>query len=433
MRILRNPHPVTMFAAWFLMVFLVLFPKGGVKIGILPLTWGYMFLALSSPPLLLVRLVAFPLRLPVRLWVVLAALAPMQLLVIYTVAFYGIVEPSFAVSTITNLFFLPLIFLLIYPPFLRYVDGERLSRYFRWCILIAALWGIFLFFWHPITGSYIEIPYLTVNAADYGQLETTKNIARGLFFKLISTYNNGNIYGVATLILLPLYDLFETARWRRIVVKLALLFTLSRTVWLGLVAAQLLPLAALFVRQLATFPRVYLGRATNRIFALLATIGLIFAALLFNSSSLAFLFDPQLGGRATELPAFFHSTLLPSHGLSGLVELVYISAAEEFGYVGFIAMILLLASPVLLLLIDSSALQSPTRRAALKGLILYSILALSDGGFNFLPIWGFYWFMYMVYLFGWPGADRAVARRKQSALLSGVLLADGPPAIEAAS
>ena len=218
MRILRNPHPVTMFVVWFLTVFLVLFPKGGVKIGDLPLTWGYMFFALTTPPLLLVRMVRFPVRLPVRLWAVLAALLPMQLLALYAVTFYGFADLAYGTSTFANLFFLPPIFLLIYPEFLRYVDGERLSRYFRWCILIAAIWGIFLFFWHTFTGHFIEIPYLTVNADDYGELEGTKHIARGFYFKLISTYNNGNLYGVATLILLPLYDLLEKgalASWHR--------------------------------------------------------------------------------------------------------------------------------------------------------------------------------------------------------------------------
>ena len=53
-------------------------------------------------------------------------------------------------------------------------------------------------------GKFIEIPFLTVNAGDYGTLESTKHINRGGYLKLISTYNNGNVYGVATLILLPL-------------------------------------------------------------------------------------------------------------------------------------------------------------------------------------------------------------------------------------
>ena len=208
-----------------------------------------------------------------------------------------------------------------------------------------------------------------------------------------------------------------------------MLFTLSRTVWFGLVVAQLLPLIALFAGQFNTFPRVHLGRASRRIVALFATIGLVFSALLFNSSTLSFLFDPDLGGRTSEIPAFFNATLLPNHGLNGLLELIYVSAAQEFGYAGMVAMILLMLSPVLLLLVDSSALQSPSRRAALKGLILYSLVALSDGAFNFIPVMAFYWFVYMIYLFGWPASTTVVALHKQPAPLTHVV---DSPALEAA-
>ncbi len=408
MRILRKPHPVAMFIVWFLTVFLVLFPKGGLKLGLLPLTWGYLFIAMTALPLAVVRLVAFSTRMPIRLWATVGMLLPMQLLCVYAIAFYGIFDTSFAISTLTSLFFLPWIFLLIYPMFLRYIDGERFSRYFRVCLFFAALWGIFLFFWHPITGSYVEIPYLTVNAADYGELESTKHIARGLFFKLISTYNNGNVYGVATLILLPLYNLMEKARWRRIIVKLALFLTLSRTVWAGLVIAEVLPLGLLVIRQFATFPRVYLGHAAKRLFALLVTVGLIIASLLFNSAKLSFLFDPTFGGRADMIAQLAHSTLLPNHGLSGFQEVLYASAANEFGYAGLVAFTLIMLSPVLLLFIDSSASQSPVRRAALKGLILYAFMGGSDGALNYIPVMAFYWFVYMIYLFGWPGATSAM-------------------------
>jgi hypothetical protein len=432
MRILRKPHPVAMFVAWFLTVFLVLFPKGGLKIGYLPLTWGYMFLALTAPPVLIVRLVAMPLRMPLRLWAAIAMLLPMQLLCVYVLVFYGVLQSSYAISTMTALFFLPWIFLLIYPPFLRFIDGERFSRYFRWCILVAAVWGIFLFFWHPITGHFIEIPYLTVNVDDFGDLEYSKHITRGLFFKLISTYNNGNLYGVATLILLPLYDLLEKTRWRRIVIKLALLLTLSRTVWAGLVVAEAMPLGLVLLRQFATFPRLYLGKAWKQVLALLVTVGLIFSALLLNASKLSFLFDPTLGGRAGMLDEIFHATLLPDRGMFAFSEVLYVSAAHEYGYAGLVAFTLIMLSPVLLLFIDPSALRSPSRTAALKGLILYAFLACSDGALNFLPVMAFYWFVYMIYLFGWPGTQPAVAVQPQPAPTPEDQVAGRHPLVEAA-
>jgi hypothetical protein len=52
--------------------------------------------------------------------------------------------------------------------------------------------------------------------------------------------------------------------------------------------------------------------------------------------------------------------------------------------------------------------QSPVRKAALKGLILYAIVATIDGATNLIPVMAFYWFAYMVFLFGLPGESQKV-------------------------
>ncbi len=404
---------MAMFIAWFLMVFLVLFPKGGFKIGPLPLTWGYLFLAGSTPFLLLIRLLVLPLRIPMRAFVALCLTLPMQILLLYAVVFYGISSFGFFISTVTGFVVFPILFLAIYPPFFQYVDGVRLSHYFRWCILLAAVWGIFLFILHPITGKFVEIPFLTVNAGDYGELENTKHINRGLFFKLISTYNNGNLYGVCTLMLMPMYDLWEDKRWRRLIVKLALLMTLSRTVWAGLILSEALSVVVLLAGQLETFPRLYLGKATQRAVVLLVTIGFVLASLLFNSSSIAFLLDPTFGNRTGEISIAAQATFLPSTAVDGLQEVAYTSAAQKFGFTGGAAFFLLMFSPILLLLVDTSAWRSPMRRAALKGLVLYMFLAAVDAAFNFIPTMAFYWFVYMIYVFGWPAAHRLIGSRME--------------------
>ena len=46
---------------------------------------------------------------------------------------------------------------------------------------------------------------LTVNAGDLGELDSSKFNQRGSVSKLISTYNNGNIFGVCTLMLFPIF------------------------------------------------------------------------------------------------------------------------------------------------------------------------------------------------------------------------------------
>lgn len=414
----RKSHPLAGTLAALLVVFLVLFPKGGIKLGPLPITWGYLLLGVAAPPLLLVRLLALPLSVRKTAGLALLSLVPFQLLFLYAGEVYGVDNAPFTVSTATNLFALPLLFLYIFPAFLSYVDGRSLSFWLRWSIVMAAAWGIFLFFWHTSTGHYIEIPYLTVNAGDYGELEQTKHIARGNFFKLISTYNNGNLYGVCMLILLPLFNALERSFWRRSLLKLALLMTLSRSVWVGMVLEQMLSIAVLGLKQIPTFPRVYLDKAGKRITAVVLTVIFVLFGLLFNSSSLAFLFDSTAGGRTSKVAGFGDLTWLPSRALYGFDEVLYFSAAQYWGYLGFLAFLLMMIAPLLLLLKDRTALEDPLRRAALKGLVLYIFLAVMDGAYNFIPTMAFYYFAFMIYLFGWPSFRAAVARTRQTVHLS---------------
>ncbi len=108
-----------------------------------------------------------------------------------------------------------------------------------------------------------------VNAADVGLLETTKDINRGGLFKLISTYNNGNVYGAAMLILLPLFDAIETRKWRKLFLRIALVLTLSRSVWIGLVMLQLVYLLRDIKRDFQDFPYVRIGRSTKSLLLLI--------------------------------------------------------------------------------------------------------------------------------------------------------------------
>jgi len=394
-----------MLQAYFLMVFVVLFPKGGIKAIGTPLTWGYVYLALSAPFLLLIRLLAKPLRARGTALAAVGLLLPMQILMMYALLANGYSNTGYAISMVVGLVVFPWLFLLIYPPFFELLDPVKLSACFRFCMLAAALWGIFLFFLHPFYGHYIEIPYLTVNADDYGLLETTKYNARGFYLKLISTYNNGNLYGVATLILLPLYNSLEPRFWRRSILLAALLLTLSRTVWVGLILMQVAPLGLLLLGQLRTFPVLYLGAAGRRLVGTFIIVGLVLFVLFFTTNSgIEFLLDPTLGGRAGELNSV-GTTFLPAGGLVGFDESLYGSAARYYGLTGVISFTLIMFSPLLLLVADSSALRSPERMAAFTGLMLYAVVAASDGAFVLIPVTAFYWFAYSVFLYGWPGTQ----------------------------
>ncbi len=405
----RALSPLAQSAALWLVVLLILFPKGGARLAGVPLTWGYMLLGALAVPALAVRLLVLPLRFPRRVLFVISLLLPMQYLFFYAGRYYGIANPPFTVSTFTGLFILPWIFLLIYGPFFRRLDGDQIARWFCGCVFLAAAWGIFLFFLHPLTGHFIEIPYLTVNASDYGELENTKNILRGRFFKLISTYNNGNLYGVSTLLLFPLYLQLETSRFRRNTVRTALFLTLSRTVWAGLILNEVLSLVLTLSRQVVTFPVLYLGAARRRFIAVMAAVGFAVGSALFTNVQgglQRFLLDATGGERIDQVYAAQGTSFLPEHALYGFQEVLYASAAQYWGITGLIAFTLIMFSPLLVLIGRPQLVNSPLQRAALKGLVIYIVMAAVDGALDFIPVMAFYWFVYAVYLYGWPGTQR---------------------------
>jgi hypothetical protein len=397
---------------WFLLTFLVMLPKGGIKAGTVPLTWGYAFLGLLFLPLALIRLTGYPLRTTPLTLAVFCSLLPFQFLLFYSAYINGSESVGITASLIAGLVFMPAIFLGIFPSFLRLIEFERFRRYFCFCILAAALWGIFLFFYHPIMGKYIEIPFLTVNLGDYGQLETTKNISRGSYLKLISTYNNGNLYGVATLILLPLYILLEPKAWKRNIVRVALVLTLSRTVWAGLILEQALSLTVKLPSVISGFPRIRPGGVLNRLVALGATMGLVLTGLIFNGNGLGFIFDRNLGGRNPAAAFQSELTFFPAVQVTNFTELLYASSIHNYGIIGFFAVMLIFVTPVLIILWKPWLTHTPTRRAAAKGLILYAAVASLDSAIVLIPVMAFYFFAYMVLLHGMPGEshlERAAA------------------------
>ncbi len=407
----RRRHRLLAMTVALLLVFLVLFPKGGIKLAGAPLTWGYLILAVTAVPALVYRMLFLPLRMSALALAAMGTVLPFELIVLYSYQANGFATLEYLISLLVNFFALPLLFLFVYPAFFPGIDRQRFVRLFCRCIFWAAAYGIFLFFWRPLTGHLIEIPMLTVNLADYGQIELTKHIARGAFLKLISTYNNGNVYGVATLLLLPLYTLLEPSRARRVTVRLALVLTLSRTVWAGLVVEQLLSLVRPGLEMSMTFPRVNLERARKPLLFVLGTAVAIFAALFASSYSLSFLFDPTLGGRVGEISILGASTWLPSVPLNGFAEVLFASALSNYGYVGLCSLLLLFFFPIALMVARPDLLVDPARNAAAKGLVLYVIVSLSDGATNLIPVMAFYWFVYSVLLCGLPGRGAAAAER----------------------
>jgi hypothetical protein len=372
-------------AIGLLVAFLLVFPKGGIKLGGVPLTWGYIVLGLAFAwlPLALLLGRSAPVR-TVRLLVP-ALLVPFQLVVWWGLLANGTDGMGFAISLVVSFFFIPLMLVLVLGIHLDRIDLRFLFRLVRWGVFAVAVYGIFLFFYRLKTGTFIEVPFLTVNAGDVGGLED-KYIDRGGVFKLISTYNNGNIYGVSMLTLLPLYAWLERSVPRQLVVKFSLLLTLSRTVWVGLILFEVLH-------------RVWVKRISPRAIAmllasLLVVLGGLWYALDLMGWDAAHLFDRRLGGRVGQLAALEEATVLPHTRFRDILEIVYLGILHNFGIVGLAAYVLAMTGPLLLYAARLLPFaRTEYKRSLAAGLAIYLVVSMSDGALLFIPVMVFFWFV----------------------------------------
>jgi hypothetical protein len=409
-----------------LVLFLVVFPKGGIKVGGVPLTWGYLALA----PLFL----TFPLALWARRdWkvarkrlLVLAALLPFQLVSWLSLVTNGVGDVGFGISFVVTFFFIPLMFVLVLGVHLDRIELGFLFRLLRVALPLVAAYGIFLFVYKIATGNFVEIPYLTVNASDVGNLES-KHIDRGGIFKLISTYNNGNLYGVSLLLLLPLYTWIDRSAVRVAIVKTSLLLSLSRTVWIGLVLYEVLH-------------RLYVKRPSLRRLAVLAVslavvLGGVLFALDLLGRDVSFLWDRRLGGRQENWRYLDETSILPSVRFDTILEMIYFSILHNFGVVGLVAFVLGMFFPVALHLLRCVPFHATEyKRSVAAGLMIYLVVAMSDGGLLYIPVMAFYWFLVSLLVSDNPSfegmaAEAAPARgRVRRIRLDSIRLAPAAPA-----
>jgi hypothetical protein len=380
-------------AIGFFALFLLIFPKGGIKLAGVPITWGY----LGFGPVVLWFAARMsggaPLAIARTRLLVLALLVPFQLIGWLAFLTQGVEGTGFAISFLVTFFVVPPIFVLIFGAVLDRIELDGLMRWLRAGVLFVAAYGIFLFFFKLGTGHFVEIPFLTVNLGDVGELEG-KHIDRGGIFKLISTYNNGNIYGVSILILLPLYCWLEPRWTRRGIVRLSLLLTLSRTVWAGLIVFELL--WRIFVERISLRTVVVLSTSL-----LITAAGVWIALDVMGRDPSAFLLDRSLGGRLSQLQGVGELPLLPREAFSGILEMVYLSVLQVFGLFGLGAFILALSGPLLLFAAGALPWTATSyKRALALGLGIYLLVAMSDGALLFIPVMALYWLVASLLLSG---------------------------------
>ena len=365
----------------------------------IPITWGYLLLALALALAPFVMMARGRLSVPRSHAIALALMAPFAFLMVSKTFLYGVSSAGILASNITNFVIIPfgLFFFFngTYGPF-RY---EQISRVLAVLVACVCVYGIFLFFYSFIRGEYFTIPYLTANASDVADnsITTKPNLRRFgslAINKLISTYNNGNIFGVCILMILPLAERSKVKPWWRILVYIALFLTLSRTVWFGIFAYLLIK------SWWQNDGRIAVSEILNTLLIMLLVVFIFYIGFSLMGVQLSWLFDSNLGGRAKYFN--FDLRMLPTpEPVIGFLEIVYLGVLHQFGVVGLVLFLIYMSAPILARFMlpknyfrhvggDASAL--------LGGMLIYLFISLSDGAINLIPIMLFYMSIAALYL-----------------------------------
>lgn len=381
--------PYTTFFFILIIIFLVVFPKGGVKVGNVPVTIGYVMLGLVTI-LASARFLTSMHNLPQNALAAWLFTLPFQLTLAVTYFTLGVTGDSITLLIVlsTSFIFMPTAFLLILAPSFRFLKPETVKRVLVLAIRFICVFGLVLFAAKTFTGLTIEIPFLTVNLDDTDALGS-KNNTRGELFKLISTYNNGNIFGICLGMMLPFYYFIERKRIFFLLAIVCMVLTLSRTAWIAVI---LILMAIAWIDNLR--PSRIIGMGIMGLFFIAALPFLVEA---MGRDTSAFLLDSNLGNRARYLDSFDEFYVEPRLPLRPFVEMVYATAYQNYGAFGVIAFLLFFAGPIAVTMLGDRGRRT-TNRAAAAGLAIYMIVAMSDGAILLIPTMAIFFMVALIAL-----------------------------------
>lgn len=378
----RSPSGVVDALVGATLVVNVLVPKGGFYLHGIPVTWGYLLLGASVLAVLstswrgvtrwsraeilsVVGILGFGLLAGANL-----LLKPIDARLAYQVL-------PFTVSSVV----VPLSALIVGKRLLERYGLRNVTRVVSVLVGVVAAWGVVHFAVMNAFHAFIGIPFVTVTGGHLNSV-AHKNINRGDVLKLVSTYNNGNIFGLNILMWFPLVALSGWSRWSGWVTRLALLLTISRTAWIGWLAAE--------VGGRIVGRRQRSDLVVGPIVLIVAVLAIAVAAFVWFRHPGRFLFDPSLGGRAGQ---FAGPVSLLGGPFRGIREVVYMSVLHDFGALGLLVFLAAWSLPVWV------RVSSLAGRLAKVGLLVYLLLMLSDGAFVLVPTQWTYWTLAAIVLY----------------------------------
>ncbi len=382
---------------WLGLVALLLFnlalPKGGTRIEGFPITWGYVVIAGVAVFAAIGTLRRRDLSLPPIIQAC-CLMMPMAIITYYKAQQFGL--PSSGWLQYAVLFgFFPIAILVFMAPHLEQLQARHIAGLLRTCIRFAVAWGLFNFLLFLAIGQVIEIPYVTVNGAEVISV-LKKNNMRGSIMKLVSSFNNGNIFGVCMVMLMPLYFHIEKRKGWLAAFVIALLCTLSRTAWFAMTGAFILMVLAGQIRVNRVSVWVSLGAAICVFLAILPMLGWTSANLI----------DDRLGGRLKYLQKLEISFL--GQDTINIPEVVYYGLLQSYGLVGLVIALAALSYGAFYGLVNWGHL-SQMRRSAVLGVMAYLFACTMDGAFVFPPVFPLFLFVNaLIYRRGYRVAQQLV-------------------------
>lgn len=353
-----------------LLIFNIASPKAGILFFGIPLTFGYMLLGIFAP-VALIGLVRRPTLSPAAAANFFLGYLLAGLIVLYDTVFFSSAWTS-VVTYLTIFIILPMIILVAMSSHLEYVSEKDIGTVLKWCVRFVIVWGIMNFVLYALFKHIIEIKYVTVNAGELSSV-FDKNNRRGSLMKLISTYNNGNVFGASMIMLAPLYIYFEKSRFWITALLIAVVLSLSRTAWFGLLAIGFLMVATGFIRLSRIYFWISLIGAAGAGVVMMAVLG-------WDSSKLL---DTNLGGRFEQWSDIEISPL--GQGSIRVAEILYAGLLRSFGVIGSLVVMVALLFPVVYAALNRQRL-SRLRMAAAIGCGGYLLIAFFDAAFIYPPV-----------------------------------------------
>jgi hypothetical protein len=377
------------------LIFLLVFPKSGVYLNGAPVYVLYLLASVLIPVAVMLRVARHgPVLCKQELWFYLL-MSPFWTVWVATLLSFGAVSLPIAFGGAFAIIVMPL-FCLLVAHTTRALPVSYLASVIKWCVRVVVIFGIVSWLWMLLTGDYLSVPYLT-EAGGGGTELWQKNNRRGELFKLVSTYSNGNIFGVCLVVVAPIYFLVERSKVARGLLLAALLLTLSRTVWAATLFMLLLTATADFISRR--------GRKMAIVFGGVVIVACLAWVLSAHVGGASFVFDSTLGDRSKHLWMLGDIHFMPSNQIDVFAEIPYLSVVYQMGVLGLLTFVIFIFAPPVAAIarFRSSRVRiaSGFPLACVVGLMTYCFASFGDAAFFYVPTVSVFMFIFAISLL-WP-------------------------------